>query len=120
LTIITFFFFNFLIFLIPEAEKSKIYIKTCSVCNLEDFNFFDLEIQRTWENEIVVQSGVVGVTDAKGSETVGVCVAVMGNINVTTTKAWTPSGLTIFSPKTIGRKLGIFSQTISALQGFRY
>jgi hypothetical protein len=33
--------------------------------NLEDFDFFDLEIPRTRENNIRGQSGVVGVNDAK-------------------------------------------------------
>jgi hypothetical protein len=59
----------------------------------EDFDFCDLEIQRTRANDIPVQSGVVGVTVAKPSGTAGVCVAVIGNNNVI--KAWTISGATI-------------------------
>jgi hypothetical protein len=48
-----------------------------------------LETPQTRENDFPVQSGVVGVRDAKGSGTVGVCVAVIKNRNVTATKAWT-------------------------------
>jgi hypothetical protein len=52
-------------------------------------------MRRTRENDAVGQSGVVGGRDAKKNETVGVCVALIVNTNVTTTpKAWTPFGIT--------------------------
>jgi hypothetical protein len=54
----------------------------CLGCNLEDLDFFDLEIIRTRENDPPVQPGVVGVSDAKRSPIPGA--AVIGNINVTT------------------------------------
>jgi hypothetical protein len=53
--------------------------KSCLFCDLEDFDFLHLEIGRTGENRLPVQSSVVGVGDAKGSATVGVCVAVLEN-----------------------------------------
>jgi hypothetical protein len=39
----------------------------CLVLDLEYFDFLDLEIHRTREKRLSVQSGVVGVTVAKGS-----------------------------------------------------
>jgi hypothetical protein len=53
-------------------------------CDFEDFDFFDLEIRRTREKCLPIQSGVVGVIVAKEpSETIGVCVAVILNCNAT-------------------------------------
>jgi hypothetical protein len=46
-----------------------------------------LELWRTREKRVPIQSGVVGLTAAKLSPTVAVCVAVIGNMNVI--KAWT-------------------------------
>jgi hypothetical protein len=68
----------------------------CLPSDLEDLAFLDSEIPRTCENDQPVQSGVVGVSDAEDSETAGVCVAVIGNGNVTrtNTKAWAISGIT--------------------------
>jgi hypothetical protein len=62
------------------------------VCDLEDFDFLHCEIVRTRENSHAVQVGVVRVRVVKRTVTVGVCVAVIGNTNVT--KAWTPLGAT--------------------------
>jgi hypothetical protein len=92
MTIIAF-FSDFLVFAILNTQR--VCLKGCLVCNLEDFDFFDLEIVRTRENDILFQSGVVGVTSAKLSVTVGVCVAIVENTDVTTTpEAWTESGNT--------------------------
>jgi hypothetical protein len=69
--------------------------KCCLVDDFEDFNFFELEIHRTRENRLPVQSGIVNVNISgaiKISQIVGVCVAVIGNTNVT--KVWTQSGMT--------------------------
>jgi hypothetical protein len=66
--------------------------KGCLVHDLENFDFFNLEIARTRENRLPAQSGVVGVSVAKGSVTADVCVAVIGNNHAT--KVWTASGTT--------------------------
>jgi hypothetical protein len=86
----------------------------CLPSDLEDLDFLDLETLPTRENDLLVQSGVVGVSAAKPSVTVGVCVAVIENSNVTsnskpyvafgittdcdqpitTTKTWTAFGIT--------------------------
>jgi hypothetical protein len=66
-----------------------------------DFEHLDLlhsELLQTHENGAPVQSGIVGVIVAKPSPTTGVCVAVIANINVTITKAWTLTGITIDCP----------------------
>jgi hypothetical protein len=53
------------------------------VPDLEDFDFLRFEFARTREESLPVQAGVVGVSAAKaGSETAGVCVAVIGNLDV--------------------------------------
>jgi hypothetical protein len=57
-------------------------LKSCLFCDLEDFDFLHLELARTGENRLPVQSGVVGVSVAKGSPTAGGCVAVIENANV--------------------------------------
>jgi hypothetical protein len=64
----------------------------CLPSDLEDLDFLDLEIPRTCENERA-ESGVVGVSVAKGSATAGVCVAVIENSNVIP-KEWTRFGIT--------------------------
>jgi hypothetical protein len=56
--------------------------RICLFCDLEDFDFLHLEFVRTRENRVPVQSGVVGVNVVKGSATAGVCVAIIGNMNV--------------------------------------
>jgi hypothetical protein len=83
-------FRDFRVFTIPKAQANRICVKICLLCDVENFNFFHLEILRTRENDVIVQSGVVGVSAAKGSETVGVYVAVIVNINIrrTIAKAW--------------------------------
>jgi hypothetical protein len=56
--------------------------KRCLVCDFEDFDFFDLEMHRTGEKRLPVQSGVVGVTHTKDvSVTLGVCVALSEILN---------------------------------------
>jgi hypothetical protein len=65
----------------------------CLPSDFEDLDFLDLEILRTRENDLPVQSGVVGVKVAKGSET-EVCVGVIGNTNATIPKDWTLFGIT--------------------------
>jgi hypothetical protein len=56
-----------------------------------------LEIQRTRQKSVSSQSGVVGVIIAKeGSETLGVCVAVIFNGDATQ-KVWTAVRKTIYS-----------------------
>jgi hypothetical protein len=57
--------------------------KGCLVCDLEDFDFPHCETLRIRENNFPVQAGVVCVRGAKATATVGVCVAVTGNTNVT-------------------------------------
>jgi hypothetical protein len=57
-------------------------LKSGLFCDLENANFIHLEIPRTREGRAPVQSGVVGVSVAKGSETAGVCVTVTENTNV--------------------------------------
>jgi hypothetical protein len=64
-----------------ESRKNRIWVKSCLLCNLEDFNFFDLEKYRTRENDLLGQSGVVDVRAAQMSVTVSVCVAVIINKN---------------------------------------
>jgi hypothetical protein len=78
-------------FALPRASKKKICVKCCLGFNLEDFNFFDLEILPTRENDVFVQFGVVRVSVAKGSATVAVFVAAIVNNQVRrkTTKGWT-------------------------------
>jgi hypothetical protein len=83
-------FFRFPYFLLLLAYKRKICAMCCLGCNLEDLDFCGLEIFRTRENNFAVQSGVVGVRDAKGSGTIDVCVAVIRNTNPTI-KSWTQS-----------------------------
>jgi hypothetical protein len=65
-------------FSLQPGEKKKICMKCCLLCNLEDFDFFDLEMLRPRENDALGQSGVVGVREAKVREIDGVCVAVIG------------------------------------------
>jgi hypothetical protein len=85
--------FFFLIFLFSRFLTSRrVCLKGCLVCDLEDFDVFDLEFPRTRENDKLVQFGVVGVRAAKGSVTVGVCAAVIGNSH--SIKVWTPFGIT--------------------------
>jgi hypothetical protein len=81
-------FFEILISTIPEAQASRMCVKCCLVCDLEDLDFPDLELPQTRQHDFPVQSGVVGGSRAKGSGTDGVCVAVVGNTDVTP-KAWT-------------------------------
>jgi hypothetical protein len=70
----------------------SICVKSCLVCDLEDFDFFNLEIPPTREKDNLIQSGVIRVSDAKASATVNICVAVIGNSNVI--KVWTSFGIT--------------------------
>jgi hypothetical protein len=79
-----------------SAGEQELRGKYCLVCDFEDFNFFDLQILRTCENDSPAKSSVVGVSGAKGSPTEGVCVAVTANKNVR--KVWTASGITIDCP----------------------
>jgi hypothetical protein len=82
--------FDVRVFAIPKAHANRICVKSCLLCDLEDFNFFDLEKFRTGENNTIVQFGVFHIRVAKGTETAGVCVATIGNGNARciTTKAW--------------------------------
>jgi hypothetical protein len=67
--------------------------RNCLVCDFEHFNFLHLEILRTREKRLPVQSGVVGVTAAKiARATVSACIAVIVNTNVI--KACAPAGTT--------------------------
>jgi hypothetical protein len=59
---------------------------SCLVGDLEYFNVFRFELFRTREKCPLVQSGVVGVTEANERVTLGVCFAVIGDTNVT--KVW--------------------------------
>jgi hypothetical protein len=52
------------------------------VGDLEDLNFFNLEIFQTRENDHIVQFGVVGVSIVKVNVTAGICIAVIVNMNV--------------------------------------
>jgi hypothetical protein len=52
-----------------------------------------VEILRTRENDMRLQSGVVGLMIAKENVALGACFAVIGNSNPTT-KPWTVSGIT--------------------------
>jgi hypothetical protein len=73
--------------------KNRIWWDGRLVPDFENFNFLHLEILRTREKRLPVQSGVVGVTFAKdGCVTASVCVAVTGNTNVTI--EWTQFGIT--------------------------
>jgi hypothetical protein len=59
------------------------------VHNLEYFDFFDSEIPQTRENDVRVQSGVVGV-EAKATVIPGVCVTLILESNtIATAKDWT-------------------------------
>jgi hypothetical protein len=69
--------------IILEMQRAAI----CLVRHLEDFDFPHLEILRTREDDVAVQSGVVGVRDAKASATGGICAAVIVNKHVT--NSWT-------------------------------
>jgi hypothetical protein len=90
-------FLDFRISTIPKAHADKICVKSGLLCDFENFNFFDLEILRTRENDVIVQAGVVRLSVAKESGTEGVCVALIGNNNVRrrTTKVWTGFEITI-------------------------
>jgi hypothetical protein len=78
---------------IQKQYANTIWRKGDLVRDFENFNFLHLKIPRTREKRFPAQSGVVGVSLAKViSETVGVCVAVIGNNNVK--KAWTVVGTT--------------------------
>jgi hypothetical protein len=73
------------------ASRKHDLAEGCLVGDFENFNFLHLEIHRTREQCVPAQSCVVGVTvivAIKVGETVGVCVAVIANTNVT--KVWTP------------------------------
>jgi hypothetical protein len=58
-------FLAFSILTIPGHNPTGFAWKRCLVCDLEDFDFFDLETQRTCQKRSPVQSGVVDVTAAK-------------------------------------------------------
>jgi hypothetical protein len=90
------FSFDFRVFTIPKGEANRIYVKSCLLCDLENFNFFHLEMIQTRENDVPIQSSVIGVSAAKGSVTETVCMAVIGNNHVPRriTKVWTMSGIT--------------------------
>jgi hypothetical protein len=75
-----------------RKKLCTIWRKRGLVRDFENFNFLHLEIRRTREKRFPVESGVVGVTAAKLSPTVGVCAAVIVNTNVT--KVWTAVGMT--------------------------
>jgi hypothetical protein len=77
-----------------EQPASTIWRTGGLVRDFEHFNFLHLEPRRTCERNRPIQSGVFGVTAAKGpSLTEGVCVAIIGNTNVP--KVWTVEEITI-------------------------
>jgi hypothetical protein len=75
-------FFDPRLVTIPKVQANRIYMKSRLLCDFENFNFFDLEDIRTRENDVIMYSDVVGVSAAKGSATMSVCIAVIVNINV--------------------------------------
>jgi hypothetical protein len=64
------FFSPFPDFLLLHVSKRKI-VMCCLSCNLEDFDFLDLEIRRTRENDFRVQSGVIGVNSVPATSSIG-------------------------------------------------
>jgi hypothetical protein len=92
------FFLIFLFLLFRGRTRKRFLVKFRLGCNLQDFNFFDLESRRTRENDLPVQPGVVGVRVAKLSGA-GICVAAIVNPNVNSaTKTWTKFGITTDRP----------------------
>jgi hypothetical protein len=55
-----------------DSNSDQFYVKYCLGCELEDINFFDLEILRTRENDLPVQSGVSDVRAVKATVTLDV------------------------------------------------
>jgi hypothetical protein len=88
-------FFQFSLFLeFWTRRRTEFGWMCCLSSDLEDLDFFDLEILRTRENDVSVQSGLVDVRDAKVSFIAGVPVAIIANNHVTS-KDWTPFGITL-------------------------
>jgi hypothetical protein len=76
--------------------------ETYFVCDLEDFNFPHPEVFSTREDRLPVQSPVVDVRAANSNVPAGVCVALIGKINVT--KAWTARGMRIYCMLFLGHQ----------------
>jgi hypothetical protein len=60
IAVMTFSIFSFSPFW--SRSRTEFVWKCCSVCDFEDFNFFDLESLRTRKKRLPIQFGVVGVT----------------------------------------------------------
>jgi hypothetical protein len=85
--------------------------KSRLVCDFEDFDFFDSEMAQSGATRdrtlpgVIPQSNALRVINGRvASETVGVCVAVIGNKNVTiekqnATKAVTTTGVALNCPR---------------------
>jgi hypothetical protein len=65
---------DFWISAISEARANKICVKSCSICDLENFNFFDFERARTRQNDVLGQSDIVHIRNVKPSVPFGVWV----------------------------------------------
>jgi hypothetical protein len=72
---------DFVVRFLPLLPVTLVW-RSCLFCDFEDGDFLHAETIRTRENRLPVQSGVVGVSVAKESVTVGFCVAVLENTNV--------------------------------------
>jgi hypothetical protein len=80
-----YFFLDLSICGISPASHKKIHVKICLLSNLENFDFFDLKMIRTCQKSHPVESAVIDLRMARAieiSQTFGVCVAIIFNINV--------------------------------------
>jgi hypothetical protein len=80
------------------AGKKRVKDEGSRVCDLKDAHFLHCEMRGAREERLPVQSSVVDVRTTKAiSMTPGVCVAVIENSHLITTKFWTPRDILINS-----------------------